>query len=110
NTYVVIGTMFLVTLLVNTYLGPCLAISHAMVPPAMRALVSAMLFFILNLIGLGLGPLTAGVLSDWFSQSYGSDGLRYAMLVVGMVGGLAVVMFMLAARHLPKDLQRQFTG
>lgn len=106
NPYLVIASMFVTTALVNTYLGPCLAISHTMVPPAMRALVSAVLFFILNLIGLGLGPLTAGALSDWFSQTHGPDGLRYAMLVVAMIGGVAVVMFMLAARHLRADLEK----
>ena len=104
NIYVVIGSMFLVTMTINTYLGPCLAISHSLVPPAMRALASAVLFFVLNLIGLGLGPLTAGILSDWLTGIYGSDGLRYAMLIISLVGVLGIVMFMMAAKHLRADL------
>jgi predicted MFS family arabinose efflux permease len=105
DTPLVIVLLFVVTILVNTYLGPCLAISHTLVPPAMRALTSAILFFVLNLIGLGLGPLTVGVLSDFFSARYGDDGLRYAMLVVGIIGSLGVVMFLLAAKNLPRDLE-----
>jgi MFS family permease len=105
NTVVVIGLLFCVTILINTYLGPCLAISHSLVPPAMRALTSAILFFVLNLIGLGMGPLTAGVLSEYFSQSYGDDGLRYAMLVVAAIASIGVLMFWLAARRLPHDLE-----
>jgi predicted MFS family arabinose efflux permease len=105
DTYAVVGLMFVVTILINTYLGPCLAISHTLVPPAMRALTSAILFFVLNLIGLGMGPLTAGLLSDYFSQTYGDDGLRYAMLVVGLIASIGVVMFLLAARNLPRDLE-----
>jgi MFS family permease len=106
STWVVIGLMFIVTILINTYLGPCLAISHSLVPPAMRALTSAILFFVLNLIGLGMGPLTAGFLSDQFTKSYGDDGLRYAMLVVAAIASVGVLMFLLAARSLPQDLEK----
>jgi len=108
NTVIVIGLMFFVTILINTYLGPCLAISHDLVPPAMRALTSAILFFVLNLIGLGMGPLTAGLLSDYFTKTYGGDdGLRYAMLVVAAISSVGVLMFALAARNLPHDLQER---
>ena len=104
---VVIGLMFFVTMAINTYIGPSLAMSHALVPPAMRALVSAILFFVINLIGLGMGPLCVGLLSDWLSGMYGAaDGLRYAMLIVGLVGLSSVVMFALAARHLRTDLAK----
>ena len=105
NTTIVIGLMFIVTILINTYLGPCLAISHSLVPPAMRALTSAILFFVLNLIGLGMGPLTAGILSDYFTEAHGADGLRYAMIVVGLIASIGVLMFILAARNLPRDLE-----
>jgi predicted MFS family arabinose efflux permease len=104
NTAIVIGLMFIVTILINTYLGPCIAIAHELVPPSMRALTSALLFFVLNLIGLGLGPLTAGMLSDHFTAIYGDDGLRYAMLVVAAISWLCVPMFVLAAKNLPADL------
>lgn len=106
DTTVVIGFMFIVTLLINTYLGPCLAISHTLVPPAMRALTSAVLFFMFNMIGLGLGPLTVGLLSDFYVAYFGDDSLRYAMLTVAVLGSPAVVLFLLAARHLPADLAR----
>ena len=105
DTRIVIALLFIVTVAINTYLGPSLAIAHTLVPPAMRALTSAILFFVLNLIGLGLGPLTAGLLSDYFTASYGDDGLRYAMLVVGLIGGIGILMFVLGARALPRDLE-----
>ena len=86
DTTVVIGFMFLVTIMINTYLAPALAISHTLVPPAMRALTSAVLFFVFNMIGLGLGPLTVGLLSDFYVAYFGDDSLRYAMLTVGRAG------------------------
>lgn len=106
STTVAIGFMFLVTIAINTYLGPCLAISHSLVPPAMRALTSAVLFFVLNMIGLGLGPLAAGLLSDYYANFFGVDSLRYAMLTVGIMGSPSIVLYILAARHLPADLAK----
>ncbi len=106
DTNVAIGFMFVVTIMINTYLGPTLAISHTLVPPAMRALTSAVLFFVFNMIGLGLGPLAVGLLSDCYVAYFGDESLRYAMLTVGMLGSPAVVLFLLAARHLPADLAR----
>jgi predicted MFS family arabinose efflux permease len=107
NTVVVIGFMFLTTIVINTYPGPCLAISHSLVPPAMRALTSAVLFLVLNLIGLGLGPLTVGLLSDFYAGYFGDDSLRYAMLSVAMLGAPAILLFVLAAKRLPVDLARR---
>jgi predicted MFS family arabinose efflux permease len=104
NTAVVLPLLFIVTILLNTYLGPCLALAHSLVPPAMRALTSAILFFVLNMIGLGMGPLCAGLLSDWLTGIYGVDGLRYAMLIVSFIGLLGIYFFFMAGRHLQADL------
>ena len=104
NTTAVVASMFLVTIAINTYLGPCLAISHSLVPPAMRALTSAVLFLVLNMIGLGLGPLTVGLLSDFYASYFGNDSLRYAMLTVALLSAPAIGLFLLAAKHLPADL------
>jgi predicted MFS family arabinose efflux permease len=104
NTTIVLPLLFIVTILINTYLGPCLAICHSLVPPAMRALTSAVLFFVLNMIGLGMGPLCAGLLSDWLTGIYGVDGLRYAMLIISFIGLLGIYFFFMAGRHLKADL------
>jgi len=107
NTPVAVAFMFLTTLTINTYLGPCLAIAHTLVPAPMRALTSAILLLVLNLIGLGLGPLTVGLLSDYFASHAGINSLRYAMLTVGILGSPAILLFLLAARRLPADLARR---
>ena len=49
----------------------------------MRAVSSSVLFLVLNFIGLGLGPLFTGILSDIFSVDMGpGEGLRWALVVV----------------------------
>jgi MFS family permease len=106
NTTLAIICQFLATMSFSMFLGCCLAISHTLVHPGMRAFTSAVLFFILNLIGLGLGPLTTGLLSDALAADYGINSLRYAMVIVSLIGTLAIPMFYIASRYLLGDLAR----
>lgn len=106
NTVGILLTLVFVNLVTTLYLGPSIAISHALVPASMRALTSAILFFVLNMIGLGLGPLLTGLLSDALQPTYGDQSLRYAMVVTAMVGVAAMLLFYLGAKRLPEDLAK----
>lgn len=50
------------------YLGPIFAIAQGVAEPRVRATASAVMVLILNLIGYGLGPATAGALSDFYAN------------------------------------------
>lgn len=100
-----LGFLFFATMLGAFYLGPTIAISHTLVSPSMRAMASAILFFILNLIGLGLGPLVVGMISDLLAPAYGSESLRYALGIVSFVNLISAAFFFLAARKLLADLK-----
>lgn len=94
------------SLLGPIYLGPTFAMTQTLVRPQMRALASAILLFIINLIGLGLGPFFVGVLSDALKPSYGIDSVRYALLGTVVVGALwSSLHYTLAARTLAEDLR-----
>jgi predicted MFS family arabinose efflux permease len=62
--------------------GPFFATLQILVPAHMRATAIAVLFLFANLIGMGLGPLAAGVLSDVLRPSLGAESLRYALLAL----------------------------
>ena len=69
-----------------------------------RATASAILFFILNIFGLGAGPWSVGLLSDYLEPSLGVESLRYAMLYLIPVSlSLSGLCFFFAARHLRQD-------
>jgi hypothetical protein len=70
----------------------------------MRALASALLLFILNLVGLGLGPLVVGFLNDLLEPRFGPEAIRYSLLIVTLSGGLAAPLFYLGGRHYAEDL------
>lgn len=50
--------------LLNTYMGPTYGVVQNAFPPARRATATAVLFFVLNLVALGLGPPLTGWLID----------------------------------------------
>lgn len=66
----------------HAVLGPILATVQTLVPPRMRAMSLAIIYLFANLIGLGLGPLAAGVLSDALQPAFGAESLRYALVIL----------------------------
>jgi len=89
----------------NAYLAATIATVHGLVGLRMRALSSAILFFILNIIGLGAGPSSVGLLSDFLQPTYGIESLRYALLIlVPLALCWSGLHYLLAARHVRADL------
>jgi len=86
--------------------GPVYGTGQSVVPPHMRATAAAILLFIINLVGLGLGPLAVGVLSDWFNKGMGlgpAEGVRWALIVAALFGLIAFACFWLARRTIRED-------
>jgi len=104
NKTLIIAAMVPSQILSTLYLGPCIATCHNLVSPGMRAMASAILFFVLNMIGLGLGPLTVGLLSDTFAAPFGEENLRYAMLTTLTVSIIGIFFLWRGARTLIADL------
>ncbi len=107
NPTLILLALFPANILNSLYLGPSIAMCHTLVSPSMRAMASAVLFFVLNMIGLGLGPVLVGVLSDAYEPVFGVDNLRYAMLTTLVLGLSGILFFWLGARRLLADLSKQ---
>lgn len=61
--------------------GPLFAATQTLVAPGVRATAAAIILFFNNLIGLGLGPLAVGMLSDALRPRFGSESLRYSLVL-----------------------------
>ncbi|MEC8158783.1 MAG: MFS transporter [Pseudomonadota bacterium] len=93
------------SILANAYLGATIASVHGMVGLRMRAVSSALLFFILNIIGLGMGPTTVGLVSDSLVDQHDVDSLRYAMMyIIPTSMFISGALYMLASRYIREDL------
>ncbi|MFT4629897.1 MAG: MFS family permease [Arenicella sp.] len=86
------------------YLGPSFAIAQTLAPINMRAMSTALFFFILNMIALGGGPTFAGWLIDVFKESNGElEAMRYAMTVTCCMFVPSIISFLVVSKVLPRD-------
>lgn len=95
-------TVFL--LFLGIYLGPSFAIAQTLAPINMRAMSTALFFFILNMVALGGGPTFTGWLIDVFKEGNPDlESMRYAMTVTSCMFIPSIISFLVVSRVLPKD-------
>ncbi len=93
--------------LVQLYTGPTFAMTQSLAPLAMRAAASALLLFIINIIGLVFGPTTVGILSDLLQstmQMNDIESLRWALMLCNLVYLTSFYYYFRASRTLEGDM------
>lgn len=106
NPYVCMAFFAVPILLSNFWQATSFAQVQGMVGLRMRGVSSAVLLFIVNIVGLGAGPWFVGLLSDLLSTRYGDDSLRWSLMIVGSLGVWVAWHYYKAGTHLEKDLAR----
>lgn len=85
------------------WLGPVTTAVQHLVPQPMRSTASASFLLLNNLIGLGIGPMLIGALSDLFKERFGTEALRYAAVSVVGFYLVAALLMLLAVRRMRED-------
>lgn len=80
DKYIALMLMGLSAVIGSTISGPLFATIQTLVHERMRATSIALIYFVANLIGMGLGPLAAGILSDALAPAFGQESLRYSLV------------------------------
>ncbi len=107
NPYWVLAFFITPAIFSNFYLATTFAQVQAMVGLRMRAVASALLLFLLNMIGLGLGPQVTGILSDLLREVAGIESLRYSLFAVGLVTApWSAFHYYRAGQSIEKDVAR----
>ncbi len=91
------------------FIGPTITLVQRLVPVGSRATAVAALILIDNIVGLGLGPQFVGLVSDALKPTLGQDSLRYAMLAATIGSVVSVFGFVMAARHLRRDIRQDLS-
>lgn len=106
NTTLVLWVMTVTILLGGVYLAPTFAIVQNLVGVRMRATAAAILLFVINLFGLGLGPLVVGALADLIEPIFKENSVRYALFMFSSLGIWGAWHYYVAPRTLKEDLER----
>ncbi|NBR30822.1 MAG: MFS transporter [Sphingomonadaceae bacterium] len=86
------------------YYGPSYALAQQLVRPDQRAVATSLVIFGQNLIGLGLGPLFFGILSDAFKPMAGAESVRWVLYGAAWLGLVPAWFFWRASKRLKQDL------
>ena len=86
--------------------APTYTVLQSVVHPRTRATAFAIYMLLVNLVGLGLGPVLVGALSDYLSQGAGlgaAQGLRFALMIASSLGLLAAALYWQARKYIGAD-------
>lgn len=87
----------------QAYLAPALTIAQNAVEPARRVMTGAILLFVLNLVGLGVGPVYVGWIADAVEPVRGDQSLVWGFAGVIPFVGLTVLAHLAAAWSIGRD-------
>lgn len=100
-------SLALLTLMLFTsgsYLGPCFAMAQTLAPVNVRAMSTALFFFVLNIIALGGGPTIVGILSQSLTAEHGqTEALRISLSALLGPYILSVLAFLWTSRKIVAD-------
>jgi MFS family permease len=85
-----LGAYFLAALFASSYLGPTFSLLQGLAPIRQRAVWASITLFVNNLVGLGLGPMAVGMISDYLRPTFGEESLRYAMFTFAAITPWAI--------------------
>lgn len=99
-----VGLMGFLLFTSGSYLGPSFAMAQTLAPLNVRAMSTALFFFVLNIIALGGGPTLTGVISQALVPSLGeTEALRTALLYLLIPYGLSIMVFLWTSTKIVKD-------
>lgn len=106
NKYLALAALVPYMVMLYFFFAPTFAVFQRLMPNNMRATTLAIVMTAVHLISMGIGPQVIGALSDVLKPEFGSDSLRYSMLIVATTAVFAGYQFWKAARTVVLDLAK----
>lgn len=88
------------------WVGPCFSLLTQLVPAHRRATAVALQTIVSTLLGVGIGPLATGLLSDALMPMLTDESLRYALLLVNLTIVIPIVLLWRTYQHLTAPSRR----
>jgi MFS family permease len=102
---IAVAMLIIPTILNSTYYGPAYGCVQGLVRREARAVAASLVVFGQNLIGLGLGPLAFGMLSDALQPMAGTDSVRWVLYGAAWLGLIPAFFFWRASLRLKAELK-----
>jgi MFS family permease len=105
--HVALVLLLVPTMMTTLWVAPNMVLNQSIAPLAMRATIVAISTFLINIIGLGLGPMALGYVSDLFTHAHGSSeiGLRYALVAISPIYLASAACFLAGSFFVARDME-----
>ena len=105
--HITITSFCIMIVLASMFFGPSFAVAQGLGTLRTRAVATSLLLLVQTLVGMGLGPLIAGILSDRLKPVVGDlQSMRWALAMIGVVNLWAAAHYFIGARSIRKDWAR----
>jgi MFS family permease len=102
-----LGLIVFTTFVGALWYGPIYSSAQGMVPQSMRAMSASIMLFVINFLGLVLGALAIGALSDFCNKALRlgpAEGVRWALIISTLAGSVSALLFWLARRNVREEM------
>lgn len=101
----VIGTLMFISIFLSAAIaGPEITAFQSVTRPSDRSMASAVILSGQTLVGMSLGPMAVGIMSDLFANAAGINSLRYALLALSPMLLASLLLHLAASRHIRQDI------
>lgn len=104
DTELALALLFVAVGLGYAFSAPTFGQTQNLALMRMRAVAASIMMFVMNIVGLGLGPQVVGSLSDALRDVHGVESLRWSLFVCAFVLPWAAWHYYLAGKYLKADL------
>ena len=107
STELALGLIGVTNFLGTLWYGAVYASAQGMVPQRMRAMSASIMLFVINFLGLVLGALCIGALSDAFNKGLHlgpAEGVRWALIASVLAGLVSALLFWLARKTVREEM------
>jgi MFS family permease len=88
---------------VSSFYGPAFSTVQDLTPVRLRGVMTGLLLAACNLLGMGIGAMMTGILSDVFSANHIIEPLTKALLTADVLAWVAPTSFIIASVHIERQ-------
>ncbi len=103
---IVIPSFVVMIVFASMFFGPSFAVAQGLATLRTRAVATSILLFVQTFVGLGLGPFSAGWISEYLKPTVGlHDSMRWGLTIIGLVNLWAAAHYFWGARTIRQNFE-----
>jgi predicted MFS family arabinose efflux permease len=104
------AALFVMSLITGGATSASITAGLGVVRPEMRGFMTAVMSFVIAVVGGGLGPVFFGALTDALKPTYGDEAIRFTLLTIPALWAASAALFYISGRTTDHDAAMALRG